>query len=71
VDLDENHASLADLDECYTVTVDASQTQLIANIEQLKSDIERERRAKTRKKLLDGVQLKACIWGNHLYQPLL
>ena len=71
VDLDESHANLPGADECYTVTVDASETQLIADIEQLKADIEKERRAKTRKKLLDGVQLKACILGNHLYQPLL
>jgi superfamily II DNA or RNA helicase len=71
VDLDESHANLPGVDECYTITVDASETQLIADIEQLKADIEKERRAKTRKKLLDGAQLKACILGNHLYQPLL
>jgi len=71
VELDEGHANLPGTDECYTVTVDASETQLIADIEQLKADIEKERRAKTHKKLLDGVQLKACILGNHLYQPLL
>jgi superfamily II DNA or RNA helicase len=71
VDLDESDANFPVADECYTLTVDASETQLVADIEQLKADIEKERRAKTRKKLLEGVQLKACILGNHLYQPLL
>ena len=71
VDLDETHANLPGDGETYTVTVDASETTLIADIEKLKADIALERKAKTRIKLLDGVQLRACILGNHLYQPLL
>jgi superfamily II DNA or RNA helicase len=71
VDLDESHANLPGADECYTVTVDASEVQLIADIEKLQAEIEKDRRAKTRKWLLDGNQLKACILGNHLYQPML
>jgi hypothetical protein len=71
VDLDASHANLPGTGECYTVTVDASETQLIADIEKLKADIEKEHRAKTRKKMLEGQHLKACILGNHLYQPLL
>lgn len=71
VDLDESHANLPGSDECYTVTVDASETQLIADIEKLKSDIDKDRTANTRKWLIEGTQLKACILGNHLYQPLL
>jgi len=69
--LDEIHANLPRADECYTVTVDASETQLIADIEKLKADIDKDRTANTRKWLIEGTQLKACILGNHLYQPLL
>lgn len=71
VDLDAAHANLPGADECYTITVDASEKQLIADIEQLKAEIKKDHAAKTRKWLLDGSQLKACILGNHLYQPLL
>lgn len=71
VDLDANHANLPGIDECYTITVDASEEQLVKDIEQLKTDIEKERKAKTRKKMIDGTHLKACILDNHLYQPLL
>lgn len=71
VALDAAHANLPGTDECYTVTVDASETYLIADIEQLKKDIEKECKAKKRKWLIQGTQLKACILGNHLYQPLL
>lgn len=71
VDLDAAHANLPKDEEAYTITVDASEVQLIADIEQLQAEIEKDRRSKTRKWLLDGKQLKACILGNHLYQPLL
>ena len=71
VNLDTTDANLPQDKEFYTVTVDASEQQLITDIEALKAEIEKERRAKTRKKLIAGVQLKACILDNHLYQPLL
>ena len=71
VALDAAHANLPGADECYTITVDASETQLIEDIAKLKADIDKERAAKKRKWLIEGTQLKACILGNHLYQPLL
>lgn len=71
VDLDSAHENLPQPGEVYTLTVDASETQLIADIQKLQSDIESAQQSKTKRKLLDVGQLKACILGNHLYQPLL
>jgi hypothetical protein len=71
VDLDSAHENLPQPGEVYTLTVDASETQLIADIQKLQSDIEATQQTKSKRKLLDVGQLKACILGNHLYQPLL
>lgn len=71
VDLDTSHENLPKSGESYTLTVDASETQLVADIKKLQSDIEVAQKSKTKRKLLDVGQLKACILGNHLYQPLL
>lgn len=71
VDLDAAHANLPQDKEFYTITVDASEVQLIADIKKLEADIDKDRHAKKRKWLIEGTQLKACILSNHLYQPLL
>jgi len=71
VDLDSTHENLPKIGETYTLTVDASETQLIADIHKLQADIESAQKSKTNRKLLEVRQLKACILGNHLYQPLL
>ena len=71
VDLDATHANLPQDKEFYTVTVDASEKTLIDDIKELQIEIEKDRTAKKRNWLIKGSQLKACILGNHLYQPLL
>lgn len=65
---DEN---LPEPDEHYQLTVDASEQQLIADIEKLKAEIQKEFDPRTRRGLIGKGQIKACILGNHLYQPLL
>ena len=69
--MDPAHENLPQPGEVFTLTVDASETQLIADIKKLQSDIDSDQQTKTNRKLLDVGQLKACILGNHLYQPLL
>lgn len=77
--LERGDANLPADESCYTLTVDASETQLITDIKTLQADIENARAAdskagKTRKSKLDGLlksgDLKAILLGNHLYQPL-
>jgi len=58
-------------DECYQLTVDASELQLISDIKKLQTDIENELKSKKKHHLIEAGQLKACILSNHLYQPLL
>lgn len=58
-------------DECYQLTVDASELQLISDIKMLQADITKELKSKKHHHLIEAGQLKACILGNHLYQPLL
>lgn len=58
-------------DESYQITVDASEQQLIGDIETLKVAIEKEVQAKNRRSLIQAGQLRAFILGNHLFQPLL
>lgn len=65
---DEN---LPKLDDHYQLTVDASESQLISDIKKLQVDIAKELKTKKRHHLIEAGQLKACILGNHLYQPLL
>ncbi|MCH8536283.1 MAG: DEAD/DEAH box helicase family protein [Alkalimonas sp.] len=65
--------NLPEPDEQYQLTVDASEKQLINDIEILQAEIEKEIKAKPKPKrrLIEAGQLKACILGNHLFQPLL
>jgi hypothetical protein len=55
----------------YTLTVDASETQLIADIQHLQTEIAKARKSKHTSALIPGNQLKAFLLGNHLYQPML
>lgn len=59
--------------ECYQLTVDATEQQLIGDIKKLQNEIEREVKAKTKRKLIpaESASLRACLLGNHLFQPLL
>ena len=70
-ELDRDDSNLPKPDEFYQLTVDASEQQLIGDIENLQAEIDKGLKAKTSKHLLEAGQLKACILGNHLYQPLL
>lgn len=70
-ELERGDDSLPKPDECYQLTVDASELQLIGDIQKLKADIEKELKAKKHRQLIDARLLKACILGNHLFQPLL
>ena len=69
--LESEDDNLPKLNECYQLTVDASEQQLIGDIEKLQIAIDKELKAKTHKHLIEAGQLKACILGNHLFQPLL
>ena len=70
-ELDRADENLPKPDEFYQLTVDASEQQLIGDIKKLQVDIERQLKAKKHKHLIEINQLKACILGNHLFQPLL
>lgn len=70
-ELERNDDNLPKPDEFYQLTVDASELQLIGDIQKLKADIEKELKTKKHHHLIEAGQLKACILGNHLYQPLL
>ncbi len=70
-ELTPNDANLPEPDEHYQLTVDASEKQLISDIEKMQAEIHKQVQAKTRRSLIEHGQLKACILGNHLYQPLL
>lgn len=70
-ELTPSDANLPDADEHYQLTVDASEQQLINDIEKMQAEIYKQVQAKTRRSLIEHGQLKACILGNHLYQPLL
>lgn len=70
-ELSSEYENLPKNGENYILTVDASETQLIADIHKLQNDIEAAHKSKNKRQLLDAGQLKACILGNHLYQPLL
>jgi hypothetical protein len=69
--LDREDDNLPSNDEFYQLSVDASETQLIADIGKLQTEIAKEVKAKKHKHLIEAGQLKACILGNHLFQPLL
>jgi len=49
----------------YQLVVDASEAQLIRDIEEMKKEL-----AKKKKDLLEAGDLQACRFGGHLYQPL-
>ena len=51
--------------------MDASETQLIADIGKLQAEIEMARLAKPKCQLIEVGHLKACILANHLYEPLI
>ena len=70
-ELDAEHENLPKLGESYTLTVDATETQLIADIQKLQTEIVNAQNTNSKRKLIELGQLKACILGNHLYQPLL
>jgi hypothetical protein len=70
-ELDSFDDNLPKPEESYQLTVDASEQQLISDIEKLQAAIDKELKAKTHKHLIEAGQLKACILGNHLFQPLL
>lgn len=66
--LEKEDANLPDaMNAEYQLTVDASEQQLVADIEKLQADIEK---ASTNQQLQTG-SLKASLLGNHLYAPLL
>jgi hypothetical protein len=67
--LDREDDNLPSNDEFYQLSVDASETQLIADIGKLQTEIAKEVKAKKHKHLIEAGQLKACILGNHLFQP--
>ena len=69
--LDRNDDNLPILDECYQLTVDSSELQLISDIEKLQAEIEQDLLAKRNKQPDEGARFGACILANHLYQPLL
>lgn len=69
-ELDAGDSNLPSPDECYQFTVDASEKQLISDIEKLKTAIELALQTK-KPQLIEAGHLKACLLGNHLYQPLL
>ena len=70
-ELDAHHENLPNPNEAYTLTVDASETQLIADIGKLQAEIEMARLAKPKCQLIEVGHLKACILANHLYEPLI
>lgn len=70
-ELAANDDNLPKPDEHYQLTVDASEKQLITDIGKLQSEIEKDLKAKTPRRLIEAGQLKASILGNHLFQPLL
>jgi len=57
--------------DSYTMNVDASETQLIADIQHLQTEVINARKAKRKSALIPSSQLKAILLGNHLYQPML
>lgn len=69
-ELDASDGNLPKPDESYQLIVDASEKQLIGDIEKLKTEIEQAVHSK-KPKLIEAGQLKACLLANHLYQPLL
>lgn len=69
-DLEANDSNLPNDPESYQLIVDASEEQLIGDIEKLKAEIASSWQS-TKPKLIEAGQLKACILANHLYQPLL
>lgn len=52
-------------DEFYQLIVDGDEIQVIAAIEQMKKDLEEKK-----DELLQVGDLKACVFGRHLFQPL-
>jgi len=52
-------------DEFYQMIVDGDEAQVIAAIEQIKRELEEKK-----DDLLEAGDLKACIFGRHLFQPL-
>jgi len=70
-ELEKNDDNLPKDNESYHLTVDASEADLIADIEKLKSEIEEEINARKGSRLIPAKKLQACILDNHLYQPLL
>ena len=69
--LESEDENLPKLNEFYQLAVDASEQQLISDIEKLQAEIDKELKAKQHHHLIEAGQLKACILGNHLFQPLL
>lgn len=63
--------NLPEPDECYQLIVDAGEQQLITDIEKLQIEIDKATNTKQQRHLIEAGQLKACILGNHLFQPLL
>jgi type III restriction/modification enzyme restriction subunit len=70
-ELDAVDKNLPGPDEHYQLTVDSSEQQLITDIERLQDEIGKSLKAKSRNRLIEAGQLKACILSNHLFQPLL
>jgi Type III restriction enzyme, res subunit len=70
-ELSRGDENLPEPDESYQLTVDASELQLIGDIKKLQGEIEKELKKKKHHLMIEAGQLKACILGNHLYQPLL
>ncbi len=67
--LDHEDDNIPKNDEAYTLTVEASETHLIQDIEKLQNDIAQAN--KKQNQLIEVGNLKACILGQHLYEPLL
>ena len=76
VTLSRDDANLPATDEGYTLTVDASEAQLVADIQRLQADLAVHGHAldasgQPALRWLQAGSLRACLLANHLYQPLL
>jgi len=76
VPLESDDANLPAAGEGYTLTVDASEAQLVSDIQKLQADLVLHERTAavdghTAPRWLQAGSLKAGLLANHLYQPLL
>lgn len=69
-DLERDDSNLPNDPESYQLIVDATEQQLIDDLEKLKAEVAANWQSKT-PKLIEAGQLKAIVLSHHLYQPLL